>query len=400
MSVKYYCISIVFFMLSLSSMSWVTENDVLRLAVYKLCALVLPLSFLIFRMYSTSLNRLILSGLIICIYVLLYLLYSAPVALNFGGLILLISFINLKLEYYFFLFKTSVSLFSIIFLIGIILYIAYVFGFVHATDTINSIHPLKIENGISFKSVYGLLIMTSANSSDMYRFQSIFDEPGVVGTISGLILLTLNEDDSKWKKLIMVISGLLSLSTTFFVFFIMRYMVNLSLKKATLSLISFSISVLIVISSLPDNIINSLQPIIDYKLSSGNNRVSSCFSSAYQNNMPGHYIFGIEHGATQSTGCDISSFISSIYDYGYFGFTAIFCMVFLSYFSVFISTHRLKSDFIKSKNAVYSFIFWLFILTLNFYQRPDYFYLFYIVLFVGFLLRKEAVYKNKGLYYG
>lgn len=400
MSVKYYCISIVFFMLSISSMSWVTENDVLRLAVYKFCALVLPLFFLIFRMYSTSLNRLILSGLIICIYGLLYILYSAPVALNFGGLILLISFINLKFEYYFFLFKSSVSLFSVIFLVGIIFYILYVFGFVHATDTINSIHPLKIENGISYKSVYGALIITSANNSDMYRFQSIFDEPGVVGTISGLILLTLNEDDSRWKKLTMVISGLLSLSTTFFVFFIMRYMVNLSLKKATLSLISFSISVFIVISFLPDNIMNSFQPIIDYKLSSGNNRVSSCFSNAYQNNMPGHYIFGIEHGATQRTGCDISSFISSIYDYGYFGFTAIFCMIFLSYFSVFISTHRLKGNFIKSKNAVYSFIFWLFILTLNFYQRPDYFYLFYIVLSVGFLLRKEAFYKSKGLCYG
>ena len=114
MSVKYYCISIVFFMLSISSMSWITENDVLRLAVYKFCALVLPLFFLIFRMYSTSLNRLILSGLIICIYGLLYILYSAPVALNFGGLILLISFINLKFEYYFF-FKMIIFMLSKIF---------------------------------------------------------------------------------------------------------------------------------------------------------------------------------------------------------------------------------------------------------------------------------------------
>lgn len=394
-SLKSYCISIVFFMLSISSIAWVTKDDILRLALYKFCIIVLPLLFFIFKMYEISLSRLIISVLILFMYVLLYLQYSTPVALNVGGLILVIAFINLKFECYFILFKNSVSLFSVMFLAGVILYVLYVLGFVHATDTINSIHPLKIEKGISFKSVYGALIITSMNNSDMYRFQSIFDEPGVVGSISGLILLTMNKSDSKWKKITMIISGLLSLSTAFFVFFILRCFIVLNFRRAAFSLISVCFLMLIVINSLPDGLMSSFQPIIDYKLSSGNNRVSSCFSMAYESNMPGNYLFGIGHGATQKTGCDISSFVASIYDYGYLGLAVIFCMVFFSYLSVFLSTRRLAGNFVKNKIAINSFLLWLFILGLNFYQRPDYFYLLFVTLLIGFLFRN-----NKGIHNG
>lgn len=50
------------------------------------------------------------------------------------------------------------------------------------------------------------------------RFFSYFDEPGVIGTLCGMILLSKKFNLSHWSSVVLLISGILSLSLAFFVF--------------------------------------------------------------------------------------------------------------------------------------------------------------------------------------
>ncbi|MGL6357781.1 hypothetical protein ACSZNK_07405 [Aeromonas hydrophila] len=130
---------------------------------------------------------------------------------------------------------------------------------------------------------------------------------------------------------------------------------------------------------------DAIQPIIEYKLNAGDNRVSECFKSSFDRNIPDNILFGLGKGATLELGCDISSFVGSIYDYGYVGLFIIFLLVALGYFSVFHGIYGSKIGISEISN----YMIWFVILVLNFYQRPDFFHPLLLIFGAGFYINKK-----------
>ena len=63
---------------------------------------------------------------------------------------------------------------------------------------------------------YPFLLVPSGFIGEMFRFEAIYDEPGVVGTISGILLLLRGLNLKKWDTYPILISGILSLSLAFY----------------------------------------------------------------------------------------------------------------------------------------------------------------------------------------
>ncbi|MFB2642104.1 hypothetical protein ACE02D_07430 [Shewanella bicestrii] len=349
----------------------------------------MPALLLIFNALSFNRWRLCITVILIAIYLVAYIIYLAPLGAALGGLIVFVLLTNLKAKYYEPLFIIIINIFAIVFFIGIVLYALYITSIFDYISIIKPINPLKIEKGIYFKDVYFFLKVTSTQYGDLYRFQSIFDEPGVVGTITGIAIIAMNGDVKyKWQRYIFIASGILSLSTAFFVFYFISILITYSYKKALYTTCTLSVTIIILYNVIPQTTFDVIQPIVEYKLSAGDNRVSDCFKSSFDRNMPNNFLFGLGKGATLGLGCDISSFVASIYDYGYLGLLIIFLLVALGYLSMFYGILGSK----MFKNDIVIYIIWLIILVLNFYQRPDFFHPLLLIFGAGFYInRKRAL---------
>lgn len=381
-----YILSVVIFFLCISAYTWLTESDDIRLLVYRVCLLLLPTLLLIFNSLIFNRWRLCITVALITIYFTAYAIYLAPVGAALGGFILFVFLINLKCKYYEPLFFVIINIFSVVFFIGLILYFLYTMNIIDYVSIIKPINTLKIEKGIYFKDVYFFLKVTSTQYGDLYRFQSIFDEPGVVGTITGIAIIAMSSNERyKWQRYIFITSGILSLSTAFFLFYLISMIISFNFKKTVYIISSFTLMFVLSFYFINSTTFDAIQPIIEYKLNAGDNRVSECFKSSFDRNIPDNILFGLGKGATLELGCDISSFVGSIYDYGYVGLFIIFLLVALGYFSVFNGIYGSKTGI----NEISNYMIWLVILVLNFYQRPDFFHPLLLIFGAGFYINKK-----------
>ena len=85
-----------------------------------------------------------------------------------------------------------------------------------------------------------LLFVTNPSSLDLYRFYSMFDEPGVLGTLSAFVLYGNKYDFSKKENIVILIGSLFTYSMTFYLLtligWIYQSMCSLSLRKILLSI--------------------------------------------------------------------------------------------------------------------------------------------------------------------
>lgn len=77
------------------------------------------------------------------------------------------------------------------------------------------------------------------------RFCGIYDEPGVIGSFSYLFLLFLNDDLTKFQKIIIWLSGLFSISFFFLATSPLIIIVNLYKKRKFLKILLISCSILV-----------------------------------------------------------------------------------------------------------------------------------------------------------
>lgn len=92
----------------------------------------------------------------------------------------------------------------------------------------NIIEPLNELKGYKYYQ-YPLLVIPTA-SSLLMRFHGLFDEPGVVGTIGGLILCIEKFSLKKWSNIIILLAGLISFSFYFYILFAFVIIYNSSGK--------------------------------------------------------------------------------------------------------------------------------------------------------------------------
>lgn len=268
-----------------------------------------------------------------------------------------------------------INLYVLILLVSIFMFfLAHVLSIGYTAEVYHT-NPLKNESGVYYQSFYRLLLVEVNEHSPgllSYRFQSIFDEPGVVGTISGIMLIGLVKVKMKIQKTILIISGFLSISVAFFFFFIIFLIMSMNFKR----FIFFGGILLFLFLSVQYYIDNPLVNIAMQKIERGNNRFDQCFSEKFEQILSDGFLFGKGLGATNSLGCDVSSFLAQVYDYGLMGFVLILLSVILVYFNV-----------IYKKKGGGRLLFWIMLILINFYQRPHYFMPVFVVLgfcFVNF----------------
>lgn len=227
-------------------------------------------------------------------------------------------------------------------------------------------NSLKTLNRISYLKHYFLGILKYRENYISPRFQSIFDEPGSLGTIIGTLLIFDNLKSSKMKfsRFILVISGFLTQSLAFFMLFFLKIVVEFfKSNKKLKTLGKLLVLILIVLMSIKyvdgkylNNVFhhNVTKRLIKFE----NNRESNKAKIILDNFMKNGNVFLGKRESFYKTypNLDISSWRIIVYEKG------IISLILLLIYYLYIS------EFITQKMEIKICIFLFF---LNLYQRPE-----------------------------
>lgn len=319
--------------------------------------------------------------LIILYVIILYLNASiANVKILFGIFFLQIPIIvfllgdnDFKIRTY----KYFIKFFALSLIPGIII---FAFNLIGTDFSHTLIEPLNALKTGYYKCYYGAVVY--ASSVEHYgnilftRLCAMYDEPGVPGTICGIILMIEKLDIKKnLTNKILLIGGLLSFSLAFYILLLINMLVNKKFKLFVFIIISLTILNFSNFNKqygLFDKMLFNRVMISDNKLS-GDNRTSLTLDYAYEKFMQGDLgtiLVGKGQGYVQShvDGGGSSSYKILIYERGLIFFILYLLLIALLYYK---NTVNFKNYYILL--AIY----------LSIYQRPDILILAYIVLIVG-----------------
>jgi len=218
------------------------------------------------------------------------------------------------------------------------------------------------------------------------RFYAYYDEPGVVGTISGVLLMVNGFDLRKKINIPILIAGLLSFSFAFYIMMLGYFFVFVKTKYKVIGAIVI-ISLLPIISSneLLNSYIFSRFEINENGSFTGDNRiVNRNFEGFYDRySKSDDFYFGLEKKASLKYNFGGASYKDLIVNYGIIPF-GTFILLFILY-----AYNKLQ---FRKEFFVYLFVLWSII-----YQRPfitDYYYVFLIFMPIIFLSKKALVRKK------
>ncbi|MEF9933466.1 MAG: hypothetical protein RR864_05270 [Cetobacterium sp.] len=98
-------------------------------------------------------------------------------------------------------------------------------------EKIETNHPLKLNGGIVYWKHYFYTVVSDYKGLRIERFYGFFDEPGTLGTIIGMIFLFDNNYKIlKKERIILFISGMLTLSLAFYIFLFFKF-ISFPIKK-------------------------------------------------------------------------------------------------------------------------------------------------------------------------
>ena len=227
-------------------------------------------------------------------------------------------------------------------------------------------NSLKTLNGISYLKHYFLGILKYSGNYISPRFQSIFDEPGSLGTIIGTLLIfdNLKSSELKFSRYILIVSGFFTQSLAFFILILLKivttfYKSNRKLKRlAKLFLFSFMLmmSIKYIDSKYLDNVFhhNVIRKIVELE----SNRENDSAKVILDNFMKGENVFWGKRESFYSNypNLDISSWRIIVYEKG-----LISLMLLLIYYLY-------VTEFITQKKEIKICIF---LFLINLYQRPE-----------------------------
>lgn len=234
-------------------------------------------------------------------------------------------------------------------------------------EALESANPLKTYYGIYYRE-YFITSLLVKNNNLVYRFQSIFGEPGLLGTIIGTIFLfDYNYSILKKERIVLLISGLLTLSAAFYVFLLLKIIFLIKSKKIKFFLIIFNIVFSIFLFSNNNELFDKTYGrIIHIK---NNNREDSESKKILNN-------FMVTSESITGTGekffkrypyLDNSSWRLIVYEKGYIQLILIILFIFFA------------TDFLSQKNKIkISIIFFL----SSLYQRPEIFSVLNLVILI------------------
>jgi hypothetical protein len=279
------------------------------------------------------------------------------------------------------------NLFTLSLIPGLALFLLSLLGIDFPWESLEIINGVKGENGWFYRNYWGAVVLSSqifnTGIGEIYRFSAIYDEPGVVGTVSALLLVANGFKLETIRSKIILISGMISFSLAFYVLIT----IYIFLKRPIL-IVKLIMPILVVIfmiyGELKDNtlmeryLFDRIEQAIDDPQSK-DNRVSSCFQSKFDSFIQyGDIYTGNGANAHSDSGCSVSSYITIIYNHGYIGFILI---IIFFIFLFFILESNLRS-------VLYLYPIIL-VFILNFYQRPEFFSMWMIVIFSAAILNEN-----------
>lgn len=112
-------------------------------------------------------------------------------------------------------FELFLSCYAIIIGISMISWIAGITGLISPIGQIGEgIARLEVDNKTYL--MYPLSLVSTRIDDDFLRFYGLYGEPGVVGTLSGLMLCAKRYNMKDWRSIILLLSGILSTSMFFY----------------------------------------------------------------------------------------------------------------------------------------------------------------------------------------
>lgn len=197
------------------------------------------------------------------------------------------------------------------------------------------------------------------------RFSSIFNEPGYLGTVLGLLLIMKRMDFSDIKNKIYLVTGLFTFSGAFYVLLIYGFIVFFFKTK---KVIIFSIlSYALIFYILHNN--ETIYYYMYGRFFDGdfNNREGECFKYIFNNFLQSdNLMVGIWPNREIIQGCDVSSSNLIIL---YYGIVLGPIIIILNFGFIFLKYLKLENN-----RKYYDFILiFLLPLGLSFYQRPELF---------------------------
>ncbi len=261
-------------------------------------------------------------------------------------------------------FEYFITILSIVYVVGLVSYLMSLLGLNIQIGTAIAPNLAKQPYSVYFGHAEesGLIV---------YRFSSIFDEAGVVGTLNGLILASIGISTRNFKSMIILLTGLISFSLAFYIILIFILIFNLEIKKLVIIVI-LTIALISISGNLFNELIASRMTIENGRLA-GDNRTHDEFNIYYD-----HFIskggkdlfFGKGVGTTGKAveATYVSSYKTAVVNYGIFGTGLI--IIFYA-ISVYFTNNTKKGWFLG------------FIFLVSAYQRPDLLNFYTIVLFLG-----------------
>lgn len=402
-NIIFLCFSFSLFFNSYFYMMWSTYyNGSLRkiLVLFNYFAMFMLLIYSIVNRQQKLLslkNVLIISGLFLAFIATSWFGSSYKVLVSIPYIMVLLSFINFcQLQN-----KEKAEIFEYVYKIFIILVLPSVFYFI-LTFILKLNLPGKIllsaHEGKSASGVYyewrPLGLILKGGSDTLPRLCGVFDEPGVVGTLSGIFLPILilknNKRDKIWT-ILLFIEGVLSMSMAFYALCVIT-LCCLAFRASAFKLAIFLLLLILGVvlfskASFDNPAITALQSRIDLDSSTviKDNRTSSNFDYVYSQlfEQGGRNLFwGFGPGAVSNNKAINASFSYKclIYDYGLIG-------TFL-YLSVFWEIAILKFG-INKNNFPFLIVFFV-----SVYQRPYVLNFQYFTIFCLALASIECYFSN------
>lgn len=273
-----------------------------------------------------------------------------------------------------------------VFIIGLssIVWLCCICGIPLPSQEIPPLNPIKDY----IYTQYPFLVVMGDSIIDSFRFCGVFDEPGVVGTISMLMLIIDNYDLRKLSNIILFISGLISMSLFFYLCSILYFMYYVFTKKGQSKFKVLSIIFLILLSFLTYNIEITHDTIwsrLEYDentVITGNNRADDELKQ-YINQIRGSeaYWFGVHDNAVIEKYSNSASIQNAILKYGVIG-----CLMYALFFVVYVVR--------RTPNRTDAFFCILF-LYVTLWQRPGFYLIPYVFLYLVMIKRFSVGYRTE-----
>ncbi|AQM68237.1 hypothetical protein Vca1114GL_01736 [Vibrio campbellii] len=290
-----------------------------------------------------------------------------------------------------FVFRGIILTYVLINIISIPCYILTILGVDLPTTIIEPANEYK--NGYYINHLFSLSYSDTVVNG-FHRYQSVFDEPGVIGSLSMLIIaMTHGKVNFKFSRIIALVSGVISFSFAFYILMIVYLLFRTLSENRYLLKVLIVVPILILILMPHYESLKQEIPMVDkmeYRfglLIDGSEKVSNRTSGVFEKSYSSFFnsvdvILGRGEGAASKVDPTGNSFKYYIYDNGLVSFFLV--NIIIIYYSL------LKNP--DKWNGLLVFI----IASLFLLQRSNYVSLWFLMLLIGFSSNSESLLKNSG----